>query len=113
MVPVPIPDMPDSAGVGIARQPQTASALPIPEQLTRAWRIVKTRQCLHCGQIVGYRAALGALYCSDLHKAADLDYIQQVMVSRLEQSRARLVAFQRLQSAPCQEEVQSSAPLPR
>jgi hypothetical protein len=107
MVPVPIPDMPDSAGVGVARRPETASALPIPESLARVWRIVKTRQCLHCGSIIGYRAALGALYCSDSHQNADLDYIQQFMVTRLEQSRARLVAFQRLQSAPCQEEVQS------
>jgi hypothetical protein len=106
MVPVPIPDMPDAAGVGVAQRPETV-VLPLPQSVVRVWRIAKTRKCLHCGELIGVRAALGALYCSEEHQHADLEQIQQAMADRLKQSRARLVAFQRLQCAPCLEELQS------
>ena len=113
MVPVPIPDMPDSTGVGVARQPETVTVLPLPESVARVWRAAKTRKCLHCNELIGMRAALGALYCSQEHEKADLEDIRQLMMNRLEQSRARLLAFQRLQSAPCLEGVQPSAQPPR
>ena len=102
-----MPDMPNAAGVGVARRPETVAALPVPQSIARVWRAAKTRKCLHCGELIGVRAALGALYCSEEHHHADLERIHEAMVNRLKQSRARLVAFKRLQCAPCLEEVQS------
>ena len=104
MVPVPIPDMPDATGVAVARQPETVTA-PLPASFVRVWRTATTRKCLHCSQLVGFRAAFGALYCSEEHQKADLEHIQDAMLNRLEESRARLAAFQRLQGAQCPEKV--------
>jgi hypothetical protein len=80
---------------------EACSTRPTTQLLCKAIvLLLPIKRCAHCRKTVGLRQLIGAAYCSDAHKSADIQQMQLLMIERLHRSAARLRYSIRMTAPP-------------